>query len=260
MDCREIREVLDAYAVGAADAREAKAVEKHVADCVRCWDELTKAQRTAALLALTGSMHEAPESLEARIMSAARGGARPGFSPAGLFGRVRIGWPAAAGSLGLAGAAALVFAVFLQAQVNDLEGDRDSLEDRVVALGSITRVATAEDVQTVSFEEVTRPSITETFSGNADYRWSSEEGMGVIVCHGMVAPPEDKVYQAWYVTETEPVPAGTFTPDSDGGCLHLMEPEWRVAAAVGVGITHENAGGARRPTGDWLVLAELEDE
>ena len=260
MDCQEIREILDAYALGAADAREAKAVERHVADCVRCWDELTKAQRTAALLALTAPMQEAPASLETRIMSAARGAARAGFSPAGSFGGVRIGWPATAGSVGLVGAAALVFAVFLQAQVNDLEGDRDTLEDRVVALGSITRVATAEDVQTISFEEVTRPSITETFSGNADYRWSTEEGIGVIFCHGMGAPSGGKVYQAWYVTETEPVPAGTFTPDSDGGCLHLMEPEWQVAAATGVGITHENAGGARRPTGDWLVLAELEDE
>jgi len=260
MDCQEIREILDAYALGAADAREAKAVERHVADCVRCWDELTKAQRTAALLALTAPMHEAPASLEARLMSAARGAARPGFSPAGSFGGVRIGWPATAGSVGLVGAAALVFAVFLQAQVNDLEGDRDTLEDRVVALGSITRVATAPDVRTISFEEVTDTTTTGPFSGDADYRWSRDEGKGVIFCDSMPLLPEGEVYEAWYVTLSEPVPAGTFTPDDAGGCLHLMEPEWQVAAATGVGITHEKAGGARRPTGDWLVLAQFEDE
>jgi len=259
MDCPEIRDILDAYAVGAADAREAKAVEEHVADCVRCWDELTKAQRAAALLALTVPMHRAPETLEARIMAKAAAEIRPGASPAGLLSRVRA-WPATAGAFGFAGAAALVFAVFLQSQVNDLEGDRDTLQDRVVALGSITRVATAPDVETISFEEVARPVADGPFSGNADYRWSSEEGMGVVFCDSMPQLPEGEVYQAWYVTEAEPVSAGTFTPDAGGGCLHLMEPEWQVAAATGVGITHEKAGGARRPTGDWLVLAKFEDE
>jgi len=56
MDCEQIAEMLDAYALGAADAKEAAAIEGHVADCVRCWASLGEAQRTAASLALSTAL------------------------------------------------------------------------------------------------------------------------------------------------------------------------------------------------------------
>ncbi|HET8944105.1 MAG TPA: zf-HC2 domain-containing protein, partial [Dehalococcoidia bacterium] len=70
-DCEHVREILDAYAIGAAETADARAIEEHVADCVRCWEELSKARQTAALLALTSPMSKAPAALEGRIVDAA---------------------------------------------------------------------------------------------------------------------------------------------------------------------------------------------
>ena len=45
MDCDQVGELLDAYALGAAEADEAAALEEHVADCVRCWSSSMKPSR-----------------------------------------------------------------------------------------------------------------------------------------------------------------------------------------------------------------------
>ena len=53
MDCPEAGELLDAYALGALEKREAAKLERHIGGCLRCWEELGKSQRTAALLAIS---------------------------------------------------------------------------------------------------------------------------------------------------------------------------------------------------------------
>ena len=68
VDCEQIRDLLDAYALGAADAPEAAAIEEHVADCVRCWSSLEEAQRAAASLALSTVLQKAPPSLRSRVL------------------------------------------------------------------------------------------------------------------------------------------------------------------------------------------------
>lgn len=69
MDCDEVKELLDAYALGAADADEAAALEEHMGDCVRCWPSFTEAQQAAASLALSVSLQQAPESLRKGILA-----------------------------------------------------------------------------------------------------------------------------------------------------------------------------------------------
>ena len=69
MDCERIRDLLDAYALGAADATEAAAIEEHVADCVRCWSSLEEAQRVAASLALSTVLQKAPQPLRSRVLA-----------------------------------------------------------------------------------------------------------------------------------------------------------------------------------------------
>jgi hypothetical protein len=260
VNCEQIRETLDAYAVGAAAPTEAKAVEEHVAGCIGCWDELKKSQRAAGLLALSSSIQPPPPRLGERLMTAAGVGERRRLSLSGLFSGRSAGWPAAAGAFGLAGAAALVFAVFLQAQVDDLQQDRDLLRSEVTNQGSIIGVATASDVRTVSMVSTasdTQPAATGASEPWGEYLWSRSHGKGVIFCHNLPDLPEGEVYQAWYATETEPVAAGTFTPE-DGGCHHLMQPIVADISATGVGLSREKSGGSQRPTGRWLIFAPFD--
>ncbi len=61
MGCKEVSELLDAYALGAAEADEANAVEKHVGECLRCWSYLSETQRAAAAIALATVLQQAPD-------------------------------------------------------------------------------------------------------------------------------------------------------------------------------------------------------
>jgi predicted anti-sigma-YlaC factor YlaD len=67
MECKEIRDLLDAHALGAAEADEANAVDEHVGDCVRCWSSLNEAQRAAASIALSTVLQRAPDMKLERI-------------------------------------------------------------------------------------------------------------------------------------------------------------------------------------------------
>ncbi len=67
MGCKEVRTLLDAYALGATEADEANAVEEHVGDCVRCWSSLNEAQRAAASIALATVLQRAPDMKLERI-------------------------------------------------------------------------------------------------------------------------------------------------------------------------------------------------
>lgn len=71
VDCREVAGLLDASALGAAESKEVRALREHMADCLRCWDELTEAQRAAALLALLVRLRRAGASLRKRIIGRA---------------------------------------------------------------------------------------------------------------------------------------------------------------------------------------------
>src|SRR2546427_2846634 len=130
--CREVTELVDAYALGALDHGEAGALQRHLSDCARCREELSKSQRTAALLALSVRIEEAPSELRDRIVARAeREGAEvPPWR--WLIPSRRT----STRTLAFGGVAALVFAVFLQAQLSNLRGDKNQLQDQLSAASS----------------------------------------------------------------------------------------------------------------------------
>jgi hypothetical protein len=252
MDCPEVQELIDAYALGAVEPPEGAAIEAHIADCVRCWDELTRAQRTAALLALSVPTKEAPHHLEARIISRAqRERELRRAEPAGPG--VRIPWAVTSGVLGAATAAALAFAVFLQFQMNGLKDENSDLKETLTSASrelesqsAVLAVATAGDTATVPLPRASAPAGTW-----GQYQWSRHAGKGFIVCYNFPDLPPGETYQAWWITDTGPVPAGTFQTQ-DGACHFPME-----LAAVdrprGIGVTREREGGSEKPSGEFLV-------
>lgn len=263
IDCEEVIELLDAYALGASEASDSRVIEDHVADCVRCWDELSKAQRTAALVALSAPIEVAPARLEAQIMQEAareRRTARVERWPEGA--RVRFGWPATAGALGLAAAAALAFASFLQIQMNDLRNDKDELTERLAVTSDL--VADQLEVLTVSTaadeSDLEMQPMVSSSGAWGVYHWSESAGKGFITCYALPQLPEGEVYQAWFATADEPVSAGTFSTSEDGGCQYPMQPAGPVGRPTGVGLSREKEGGSDRPTSDWLIFVAFKRE
>lgn len=263
MDCEQVRELLDAYALGASDAGEGDGLEEHVADCVRCWEELTKSQQTAAMLALAIPIETPPEYLERRVMAQAEVQRPPAVATAsgGLFSRLNLGWPATAGALAVASVVALAFAAVLQVQLTDIRSENDDLQTKVQADASviddmqeIMTVAFSDDVDTTELAAVSGAALG---AGTALYGWSRKHLSGFILCDDLPTLGDENVYQAWFHAGDAVVSAATFAAD-DGTChipVHLSSE----MPLTGFGISIEPTGGSSSPSSDWLMYASFGD-
>jgi anti-sigma factor RsiW len=271
-ECEGIRDMLDAYALGATEAYEAKMIEEHVADCVRCWDELSKGQRTAALIALTAPIEVASPKLGERIIARAQRERFPREERSTIWGRLRT-WPAAAGALGAASVAAFMVTGFLGMQVHDLHDKNDSLEAQ---LGSTTtalqkqlaetneQLADQRSISAVLSDDhriqvdVTAPGGNST--AEAFYTWSPDAHKGFMICDNLPSLPADKVYQVWVITDADQsIPMATFT-STDGTCQATMDYAGVTFEGhpTGIGVTAEQAPGATlTPHTPWLLYAHL---
>jgi len=257
MDCEQVRDLLDAYALGAADAPEAAAIEEHVADCVRCWSSLEEAQRAAASLALSTVLQKAPPSLRSRVLAEAeaerpRQPALPSFP-----GRLRWLWPAATGALAAGAIAALAFALVLQSEVNGLRDDKDRLAADVQGAGAVLEeqrqlmaVLAAPDAQQISLDPADPSS-----EALAVYYWSRSSRTGALLSNNLPALGEGQVYRVWVLTGDEVYDVGSFESWNGVGQLS-MDMEGVSGRPVGIGVSIEDAGGAEQPR-EMLLFAEF---
>ncbi|MEX0683012.1 MAG: anti-sigma factor [Dehalococcoidia bacterium] len=270
MDCSEVLEIIDAYALGAVAPEEAAQLEAHVADCLRCWEELVKAQRTAALLALSVPMEEASSQLGDRITAVARREAAGIHSEprVPLLRRLGFSWGTAAFGFGTASVAALAFAGVLQAQVNDLRDENSDLESQVQAangdlraqVGQVSQLV--EDQGTILAVAISGTDIEMKGASDAEdmsikYAWSADQRAGIITCAGMPQPPDGKVYQVWFSANSQRFPVETFTPE-DGACLVLVALPESTPTPTGIGISIEDPDAiSDGPEDGWAVYAHL---
>jgi hypothetical protein len=272
MDCEQVRELLDAYALGATEPGDAKAVEEHVADCVRCWDELSTGQRTAALIALTVPIEQAPARLEQRIIAQAQRERSPKLERAPFWQRLRT-WPAAAGALSAASLAALSVSAFLGFQVQDLHNQNSDLQAQLSSTTTTlqqqladtnNQLADQRSISTILSDDTRKQIDMSPPGGNgiaeAYYTWSPDSRKGFMVCDNLPSLKPGEVYQVWVVTDSsQSVPMATFT-STDGTCQATMDfaAVSLTGRPTGIGVTAEDApGGATQPTGPWLLYAHL---
>ncbi len=256
MQCEQVRELLDAYALGAAEADEANAIEEHVADCARCWSSLNEAQRTAASIALSTAFQRAPQSLRNRIFDEAKQGERQ-LAP-NLLGLARRLLPVGAGVVAAGAAASLGFAIFLQTEVSDLRSDNSQLvaeietaDTRLSQQQQLITVLAAPDIQQVSLE-ATDPASPAT----AVYQWSDSGGTGALLCNNLASLQQGQVYQVWFLTEGDSYPAGSFqTWDGIGQLSTDLDDLPQRPIAIGVSI--EDAEGAAEP-GELFLRAKFQ--
>jgi len=255
MDCEQIRDLLDAYALGAADAREAAAIEEHVADCVRCWSSLDEAQRVAASLALSTVLQKAPQPLRSRVLAEAERRQQPALPS--FPGRLRWLWPAATGALAAGAVAALAFALVLQSQVNDLRDDKDRLAADVQDAGAVLEeqrqlmaVLAAPDAQQISLDPADPNS-----EALAVYYWSRSSRTGALLSNNLPALGEGQVYRVWVLTGDEVYDVGSFESWNGVGQLS-MDIKDVSGRPVGIGVSIEDAAGAEEPR-EMFLFAEF---
>ena len=255
MDCDQVGELLDAYALGAAEADEAAALEEHIADCVRCWSSLNEAQQAAASIALSTAFQRAPQSLRSRILAETE--REESQAAPKLLQLARRLLPVGAGVVAAGAAASLGFAFFLQAEVDDLRDENDQLEAQVEDAGEtlneqsqIMAVLAAPDVQEVSLD-----ATDDTTSAGATYQWSDSAGTGALLCNNLPAPQEGQEYKVWFLTEDHSYAAGSFqTWDGIGQLTMDLEDLPELPVAIGVSVEHVDA----QEPGEMFLIAEFD--
>ena len=271
--CQEILEMVDAYALGAAVAEEAATIERHVAGCIGCWEELTRAQQTADRLSLSVQSVEAPARLGERIITQAQRETAPirvkQRRPGGLLGWLRPSWPAVATAFGAVSIFAIVFSASLKTQLDDLKDNNNDLKADVqaatFALDQQLRATDSrlqeQEILTSVMSDGQRQQLdvtsTTTSAAGASYTWSPETRRGIVECQGVPDLPPGKLYQLWVEAGEDLYPLATFQTQG-GWCLVAMDMSFLDTRPTGIGVSIETVpGGVTGPSNGWAFYAAL---
>src|SRR5947208_3435939 len=223
-------ELSAAYALDALDGDDLQAYETHLAGCERCREDVASFRATAAALAYDVQPLEPPETLERRILTAARA-ERPNVAPL----RLRVAAPAAAFGA-VAAAAAIAIGIWAVHLSNSLDRQRSNNKSQgaILAILSDCKVTPAKGATARVCVAPTRKA--------------------VLAVDNLEPAGPGKTYEAWLIAGKRVQPAGLFPGGAGRSYLRLTKP---VPMRATVAVTREKAGGASAPTGAILLHADV---
>lgn len=241
MNCEELRDHYELFALGVADEPEQSEIRAHLGrGCEVCMKGIKEARELSALLGGAAPAAAPSRNLRRRILASAG-------APGAAFGWV----------LGLAAAvllclsAAVYFGGRQRQVVGEVERLRTDLRGRTMELARLNE----------AFAILTGPGTTEvSFGQGARGKVYLSPGRGVLLIASNLPPaPPGKVYEMWIIPRSgNPVAAGLFQSESGGTAMHLDRGPVDPAATQAVAVTLENEGGANQPTSQPLIVAALQ--
>ncbi|MFI6647153.1 anti-sigma factor domain-containing protein [Streptomyces sp. NPDC050529] len=256
-----------AYALHALPEDERLAFERHLKSCESCREEVAELQATAALLgrasAVTPPAALREEILRKVALTPQEAPARSREAPAPPR-RAPVAQqpvpvtPTANGRahapsrqlprLALAASVAAVLACLGVAtwQYREAEDARAAARRAQEHQEEVTRVLTAPDVQ-VETQKLRG-------GGTATVAVSRSEDAATLAVSDLPRLPTGRVYEAWFIEDGTPVPAGLLSRDPGRRLTLLNGP---VDNATAVALSVEPAGGSAQPTTDPLGAVEL---
>jgi anti-sigma-K factor RskA len=98
----------------------------------------------------------------------------------------------------------------------------------------------------------------ETPQANAKVVWDTKAQQWAIYIFDLPAPPSDKDYQLWYVTQNAKISATVFRTNEDGrSVLKLTLPPEALVGLAATAVTLEPRGGSPQPTGKFYLKASI---
>jgi len=222
-------ELSAAYALDALDGDDLRAYEAHLAGCERCREDVASFRETVAALAYDTQPLDPPETLERRILSAARA-ERPNVVP------LRRRWAVPAAALGgVAAAAAIALGIWATQLSNSLDHERSARKAQKTLIAILSDCARTPT------------------SGGSGALCVAPMREAVLIVNGL-QPSPGKTYEAWVISGTRPKPAGLFTGGAGRRYVRLTKP---VPPSATVGVTLERAGGSATPSLPMVLQAEV---
>lgn len=226
-DHKRWSEDLAAYMLGALEAEEGAALERHMEDCERCQQEMRWLEPAVHTLPESVARQEPPKQLRQSLMAEVRADAR-----AERGSPTTSRWRSLWATRGLRVATGFAVVALVAAAVVGYEvGDGGS--------GGGDAGSTVVSQQ----------------PGGITVKMVSEGDGGKIHLSGVDPLPSDKVLEAWVEREgkVEAVPA-LFVPDRNGQAETTIEDMSGVKTVM---VTKEPSGGSETPTGEPIVTLDV---
>jgi anti-sigma-K factor RskA len=279
MSDERLHDLAGPYVLGALDAEERAAFERHLGDCAACASEVRSLQPVVDGLAQVVPLVDPPPALRERVLAVtkpaspklaqrAKAGSPAEARAASGGGPVRRPTAPATTAAWLAAAASALLAIGLGIYVWQLRDRLTQVERRldeatVRAAAGETQVAelrrVAVDIRTTALvigaPDLVRVDLLGQAGSPAKARafWSRAHGL-VFTAVELPPLPPGKVYQLWVVGSQAPVSAAIFEPDAAGRATAIVETGRGLPEPAAFAVTLEPAGGVPQPTGDKVLV------
>ena len=240
MNCNELREHYELYAMGQSEEPERSEIRAHLQrQCEVCMHEIKRARQMLALLGGT-AMPAAPSPALRRRILASVGGTHS-----------RFGWsPFLAFACALALFAAVYFGGRERDLANELSRVREINRQQTMQLASVNQaftILTGQDTVVSTFGEGQPKPKGQIFV-------SPSQGV-LLIASNLPPAPTGKAYEMWVIKGGKPQAAGMFQSSADGTAMHVQRGATDKAQAVAV--TLESEGGSDQPTTTPLFAAPI---
>jgi anti-sigma-K factor RskA len=245
MNCDQLREHYEMYAIGLADEPERSEIREHLnRGCEVCMAELKRARELAAIIEGSAPLAEPSPKLRRRILASA------GVEPR------RLGWWAPFWAV--AAVCAMFAAAFFSSRERDLAGQllrtREQAREQTI---EVTRLTEALAI-------LNGPDTTEASFGGSQPQPPKGKvfvnpSQGVLLMASNLPPARGgKIYEMWIVPKRgNPVPAGLFQSTMEGTALFVRRGPVDLNTTGAVAVTLENDGGAAAPTLPLIIVAAI---
>jgi anti-sigma-K factor RskA len=239
-DTSDVHKLTGAYAVDAVDDLERARFEQHLAECEDCRAEVAELRETAALLAEAtavappAALRESVLAGISQIRPLAPEVPTPAPRSATEHRSGRRAW------MPFLVAAALALVAGVGALIVQPWGGDDV--PRLTAAEQVLQAPDAEEV-VVDLGEAGRATVTR----------SKSHDRAVITTEDMVAAPDGKDYELWFIDGDTFTSAGLMPDVAD----QTVVLDGSASDAAAVGITVEPDGGSKQPTSDPLAVFDL---
>lgn len=257
-------EFLPAYALGALDGDELRALEEHLAaGCPECERQIVLWQGDLEALAESVPAIEPSEVTRARVLRLAGPATAAPASPVVAAPRRLAGWQLAAAAVLLGvGLWGWIGQARLRDDLQRLAGERDRLARQVAGLDREVGLARTEAQQaTQALQVIASPDIrsvvlaglgpTPGAAGHAYVNPRSRDAL--FYAFGLPRLAPDKSYQLWFIAGGKPVSAGIFDVDERGAASLRVDQVADVRQIEAWAVTIEPKGGMPQPTGAMVL-------
>jgi hypothetical protein len=244
MNCAELQDQYELFAIGVAEEPERGEIRAHLnRGCEVCMAGVKGAMEIVALVGSTAAPAQPPKHLRRRILASV-GVEQP------RFGWMPV-WAAATVLL------ALVAGFFAREQ-------RRSAQEAQVLRAQVRSQTNELTRLTEAFAILNGPETKEATFGNTQPKPPRGKvfvnpSQGVLLMASNLPPaPSGKLYEMWMIPKSgKPLPAGLFQSGVDGSAMHIRRGAVDLDATGAVAVTVENEQGADQPTSQPLIVAAL---